>query len=77
MAALAEVGHTIMPLLEPPHLWEKAGRLAYQLRKEGKNTHLIDCYLAELAIENHCRLFSLDQHFKIIDEVKSLPLFPL
>lgn len=77
VGALTEVAGTIRALSEPTAVWESAGRLAYDLRRRGKTIHLVDCYLAELVIENGCRIFTLDQHFKTIGKIRPLSLFPL
>jgi predicted nucleic acid-binding protein len=44
----------------------KSGRLSYELRKKGKNVNLTDCYIAVMAQENNCAVFTLDRHFKDI-----------
>jgi tRNA(fMet)-specific endonuclease VapC len=64
--ALAQVGRTLKHLPEPPALWEKAGRLANNLRRQGRTIHIVDCYLAALAHENKCPILTLDSHFKTI-----------
>jgi predicted nucleic acid-binding protein len=47
--------------------WVNAGRLAYELRKKKrKNVNLTDCYIAVVAKENNCAVFTLDRHFKDI-----------
>lgn len=68
--ALVEVADTIRAVPEPRAVWEKAGRLAYDLRRKGRTIHVVDCYLAELAIASDCRLFTLDQHFKMIQKFR-------
>jgi tRNA(fMet)-specific endonuclease VapC len=46
--------------------WEQAGRLSFQMKRKGVTIHLVDCYIAVIAFENKCRLFSLDAHFRDI-----------
>jgi predicted nucleic acid-binding protein len=46
--------------------WIKAGRLSFSMKKRGLTVNLIDCYIALLANENNCKIFSLDEHFKSI-----------
>ena len=46
--------------------WIKAGRLSRELRKKGKNVNLTDCYIAVIAQENNCAIFTLDRNFKDI-----------
>lgn len=49
--------------------WVKAGSLSYKLKKKGKNINLFDCYIAVIAQEHSCIIFSLNRHFK---EIQSL-----
>jgi len=44
--------------------WIEAGKLSYALRKKGKTVNLADCYIAVMAKENGCAVFTLDTHFK-------------
>jgi predicted nucleic acid-binding protein len=46
--------------------WVNAGKLAYELRKKGKAVNLADCYIAVIANEQGCSIFTLDEHFKDI-----------
>ncbi len=55
--------------------WIKAGRLAYDLKKKGKTIHLLDCYLAVLAGENGCAIFTLNRHFKEIKDTAGITLW--
>ena len=48
--------------------WIKAGRLSYNLKKKGKTVNLTDCYIAVIAEEYDCHIFSLDEHFKDIQK---------
>ena len=43
--------------------WIKAGRLSYNLKKKGKTVNLTDCYIAVIAQEYGCHIFSFDEHF--------------
>src|SRR5208283_4792612 len=38
--------------------WLSAGRLAYQLKRKGKTVNLADCYIAIIAQEQGCRVFT-------------------
>lgn len=49
--------------------WIKAGRLSYDLKKRGKTIHLLDCYIAIIAQEFGCKIFTLNRHFKDIQKV--------
>ena len=55
--------------------WPKAGRLAYDLKKKGKTISLLDCYLAVLAKENSCAIFTLNRHFKEISDIVGIRLW--
>jgi predicted nucleic acid-binding protein len=55
--------------------WLKTGRLSFSMKRKGLTVHIIDCYIAVLANENRCSLFSLDEHFKIIKEFLHIDLF--
>ncbi len=46
--------------------WIKAGKLSFSMKKHGKTVNLIDCYIAIIAQENDCIIFTLDGHFKDI-----------
>lgn len=46
--------------------WLNAGRLSFSMKKKGLTINLVDCYISVLAMENRCRIFSLDEHFKVI-----------
>jgi len=50
--------------------WIKTGATASQLRKQGITIPLSDCLIAALAIENGCRVYSLDPHFEKIDDLR-------
>ncbi len=49
--------------------WIKAGSLSYKLKKKGKNINLFDCYIAVIAQEYGCIIFSLNRHFKEIQSI--------
>ncbi|MBI5892701.1 MAG: PIN domain-containing protein [Deltaproteobacteria bacterium] len=46
--------------------WSKAGKLSYTMKRKGITANLMDCYLAVIAQENNCKIFTLDRHFKDI-----------
>ena len=56
--------------------WLEAGRLSYSMKRKGITIHLMDCYIAILALENGCRIFSLDEHFNLIKTFTKLKLVP-
>jgi hypothetical protein len=49
--------------------WIKAGRLSYDLKRRGKTIHLLDCYIAIIAQEFGCKIFTLNRYFKHIQKV--------
>lgn len=44
------------------------------VRGRGKTIHLIDCYIAVIAEENGCAVFTLNEHFREIAKVLPLRL---
>jgi len=59
---------------QSPETWLKAGQLSRQLKNRGKTIHLLDCYIAVIAMENSCAILTLDDHFKEIQKVMPLAL---
>lgn len=54
--------------------WVKAGKLSFTLKRKGKNINLSDCYIAVMAQEYDCRIFTLDVHFKEIQKYADIDL---
>lgn len=54
--------------------WLKAGRLSFSIKRKGVTVNIVDCYIAVIANENNCKIFSLDEHFKIIKRFLGLEL---
>ncbi|MEE9502869.1 MAG: PIN domain-containing protein [Candidatus Aminicenantaceae bacterium] len=54
--------------------WIKAGKLAYDLKKRGKTIHLLDCYIAVIAKEFNCKVFTLNRHFTEIQKILKISL---
>jgi tRNA(fMet)-specific endonuclease VapC len=54
--------------------WIKTGRLSHNLKKKGKTVNLTDCYIAVIAQEHDCDIFSLDEHFKDIQKSLNIHL---
>lgn len=59
---------------ESRETWLKAGRLSFSLKKKGKTINLIDSYIAVIAMEQNCAIFTLDKHFKEIKKNSKLRL---
>lgn len=55
--------------------WINAGRLSFAMKRKGFSVNLVDCYIAVLSMENNCKIFSLDEHFKIIKKFSKLEIF--
>ena len=63
-------GVPALPYLEVTQTtWLKAGDLSWALLRKGVTLPLSDLVIAALAIEHHCRVYSLDLHFKKIPEL--------
>ena len=54
--------------------WLKAGRLSFDLKKKGKYIHILDCYIAVIAKEYGCKIFTLNRHFREIQRVFNISL---
>lgn len=54
--------------------WIRAGKLSFSLRKKGRTVNLTDCYVAVIAQEYDCQIFSLDEHFKDVQKALNLRL---
>jgi predicted nucleic acid-binding protein len=54
--------------------WLKAALLAYNLKKKGKTIHLSDCYVAVIAKEHDCKIFTLNRHFQEIQSLTDIEL---
>ena len=55
--------------------WLKAGKLSFSMKRKGATINIVDCYIAVIASENNCKIFSLDEHFKSIKRFLKLELF--
>ena len=61
---------TAIPLLETTlSTWIDAGRISYSLRRKGITIPVTDIIIASLAIENNCKIFTLDPHFDKIPDI--------
>lgn len=60
-----------LPFLEGNReTWATAGKLAFQLRREGRAVPVTDLAVAAVAMEHDCTLYTLDQHFQRIPGLK-------
>jgi predicted nucleic acid-binding protein len=54
--------------------WLNAGRLSFSMKRKGVTVNIVDCYIAVMANENNCRIFTLDEHFKDIKRFLKIEL---
>lgn len=54
--------------------WLKAGKLSFSMKRKGVAINIVDCYIAVIANENNCKIFSLDEHFKDIKRFLKIDL---
>jgi hypothetical protein len=57
--------------------WKRVGVLSHRLKRKGKTCNLIDCYIAIIAKENGCKVFTLDPHFQKIKKEAGIELISL
>lgn len=50
--------------------WRLAGSISFRLRKDGLTIPLTDLIIAAISINNNAYVYSLDNHFKLIPEVR-------
>jgi predicted nucleic acid-binding protein len=62
---------------ESADTWLEAGRLSFTLKKKGKTINLADCYIAVLAKDHKCSVFTLDKHFKDIQKETGLKVLSI
>ena len=55
--------------------WKKAGQISFMLRKSGHTVPVSDVIIAVVAINNGAYVYTLDNHFKQIPEVRLLERF--
>ena len=55
--------------------WIKAGKFSFSMKRQGKTINLTDCYIAIMALDNDCEIFSLDKHFIEIKNFINIKLF--
>lgn len=54
--------------------WIKARKLSYDLKKKGKNINLLGYYIAVIAQEYGCKIFTLNRHFREIQSIADISL---
>ena len=64
-----------IPVLETGlNTWIEAGRLAFELRRQGITIPITDLIIASLALIENCAILTLDHHFKKIPGINLLPV---
>jgi predicted nucleic acid-binding protein len=76
IAVIEEFAEAFTIIDQTAESWQKAGRLSFAMKRKGISVHLVDCYIAVLASENECRIFSLDKHFQGIKKFLKIELLP-
>jgi hypothetical protein len=51
-------------------LWQSAAELSLSLKKNGVNLPLSDIFIAAIAVENDLSIYTLDNHFTLIPNLK-------
>ncbi len=74
LSAIDELFGTIHLLEQQQDTWKNAGLLSYKLKRKGYNVSLTDCYMAQIALENGCDVYTRDVHFQLIAKVAPLGL---
>jgi len=74
LSVIAEFMDAFTIIDQTDQTWTKAGRLSHDLRRKGRNVNLTDCYIAVIAQENNCAVFTLDRHFKDIRQYTEIHL---
>lgn len=74
LSVIAEFIDAFSIIDQTDQTWINAGRLSHELRRRGKNINLTDCYIAVIAQENNCAIFTLDRHFKEIRQYAGVQL---
>ncbi len=77
IAVIREFVEAFTIIGESSDTWLEAGRLSFSLKKKGKTINLADCYIAILAKEHKCSIFTLDKHFREIQKETGLKLMSI
>jgi predicted nucleic acid-binding protein len=51
-------------------LWERSAELSLSLKKDGVSLPLPDIFIAAIAVENDLSIYTLDNHFSQIPNLK-------
>ena len=71
---IKEVTHALPDVPVTHETWLLAGDLFFDLRRKGVTLPPSDVLLSALAIENNCSIFTTDNHFDQISNIRRYPL---
>jgi predicted nucleic acid-binding protein len=74
VAAVKEILNAFHIIDQSEDTWMRAAELSYLLKRKGKKVNLADCYIAVIAEEHGCQIFTLDEHFRDIKTAASIEL---
>lgn len=76
LRAIEELVQVVRIVEDRFDLWTQAGKLSRLLRQKGVTIHIVDCYIATLAIAHRLHVLSLDRHFRLLSRYTTLQLTP-
>jgi len=68
LTLVSELFETIEMVYQTPSTYSAAGKIGYDMARNGYTLSTVDLLIAQLAMENDMSLLTLDQHFAIIAE---------
>ncbi len=68
LTLVSELFETIEMVYQTPSTYRAAGKIGYDMARNGYTLSTVDLLIAQLAIENNMSLLTLDQHFLTIVE---------
>lgn len=77
VSVIEKLAKTLAVLRQTEKSWHDSGILSYKLKKLGITISLLDCYIAVIASENNCSIFTLDKHFETISKHQQLELIEM
>ena len=62
---------SVLPYVEATQeTWARVGALSFQLRQRGQMVALVDLLIAALALEHGHQVYTLDEHFQRVPELR-------
>lgn len=77
ISAIDKLLETLTVLVQTEKTWRESGILSHKMKKLGSTISLLDCYIAIIASENDCSIFTLDKHFKTISKQCQMELIKM